>query len=230
MCFSATASFTAATVLGGIGLAAHLKVRERGERLLASVPLLFAAQQLAEGFVWLSLRDGGDPATLRIASKLFLLFATGLWPALAGLMAALPEPHPGKRRLMFALAGVGALLGAWLYGNILPHDVVPFCEGDTLPADAFSGNLSYPVGFIPFGTLARVVYLVVCTVPLVLSSNRRIAIFGVLLALSFALAYMLYSQTFISVWCFFGAALSAWLYGAIGRQPASGRIPEPAVG
>ena len=55
MCFSASASFVAAGVIGTIGLATLRHVREPRTLLFAAVPLLFAFHQLCEGFDWLGL-------------------------------------------------------------------------------------------------------------------------------------------------------------------------------
>ena len=58
MCFSATASFSAATVIGGIGAVTIWKTARPGYvRVLpfAAIPLLFAAQQVTEGFLWLEI-------------------------------------------------------------------------------------------------------------------------------------------------------------------------------
>jgi hypothetical protein len=57
MCFSATASFTAAAVMGGVGLATFKISKNKDQRYLASVPFLFAWQQLSEAWVWISIRD-----------------------------------------------------------------------------------------------------------------------------------------------------------------------------
>jgi hypothetical protein len=55
MCFSATASFGAAVVLGTIGIVAMSKAGTKPQRLLAAIPLIFAVQQVTEGLIWLSV-------------------------------------------------------------------------------------------------------------------------------------------------------------------------------
>ena len=57
MCFSATASFTAAVTLSALGAATLTQIRSRRELLLGSVPLLFSIQQFSEGLVWLTRDD-----------------------------------------------------------------------------------------------------------------------------------------------------------------------------
>ena len=52
MCFSATASFTAGTLVLGIGAVTMKSVRKPGELPYAAIPMLFALQQLIEGVIW----------------------------------------------------------------------------------------------------------------------------------------------------------------------------------
>ena len=73
MCFSATASFAAAGVLGTIGVATLRHVREPRSLLFASVPMLFAVHQFAEGMVWLGLNGQIGKIGLDHFSFLFTL-------------------------------------------------------------------------------------------------------------------------------------------------------------
>ena len=57
MCFSATANFVGSGVLVTAGFATLTRVKHRRELLFASLPVLFAAHQFIEGFIWLGL-DG----------------------------------------------------------------------------------------------------------------------------------------------------------------------------
>ena len=70
MCFSATASFSAAAVCGAIGV---LTVRRasRPDLMLALIPVIFALHQAFEGVVWLTrrTRTGGLPVPRFIPSK-----------------------------------------------------------------------------------------------------------------------------------------------------------------
>ena len=59
MCFSAEVSFTAAGVLGALGAVCIGQASRLREKPLAAIPLLFAAQQALEGFIWLSPLHGG---------------------------------------------------------------------------------------------------------------------------------------------------------------------------
>ena len=112
MCFSATASFGASGVIGAVGIATLIHVRQPRAVLFAALPLLFALHQFTEGFVWLGL-DGriGSIATDHFIF-LFLLYAKGILPFLVPLAVALMEPAGWRRTATAALA----LLGAGLCG------------------------------------------------------------------------------------------------------------------
>ena len=75
MCFSATGSFGVAAVLAGIGAVSMAREKAPSHRMLALVPMLFAAQQAAEGAVWITF----DHPSLRwlhmLAIVVFLAFA-----------------------------------------------------------------------------------------------------------------------------------------------------------
>ena len=72
MCFSATASFSAASITAVIGIATLRQVKHPRELLLAAMPLLFAVQQAIEGALWVSLPAGSDDG--RCAFPLFFWF------------------------------------------------------------------------------------------------------------------------------------------------------------
>ncbi|MED5468647.1 MAG: hypothetical protein VX542_00065, partial [Cyanobacteriota bacterium] len=87
MCFSASASFTAAAVLMPLGLYTHHLASEAnrpGYKPLALVPFFFGLQQFIEGFLWVGLDNGDavaapiEPLTT-ITSVGFLFFSYFFW-------------------------------------------------------------------------------------------------------------------------------------------------------
>jgi hypothetical protein len=68
---------------------------------------------------------------------------------------------------------------------------------------------------------AAALYALTILVPLLFSSHRLIRIFGVLAALSMALASVAYGFAYVSVWCFFAAVLSLYIVYMI-RHLAAG--------
>lgn len=91
MCFSATANFVGCAVLGTIGVATLLEVRQRRELLLAAVPCLFALHQGIEGFVWLGL-EHRLPEMVAHNAAAYVLYAQGILPFLLPLSLLLIEP------------------------------------------------------------------------------------------------------------------------------------------
>ncbi len=65
MCFSATGSFGVAAVIAGIGAVAIHQEKPPSHKLLALVPLLFAAQQVAEGVVWMTINRADEAAAAK---------------------------------------------------------------------------------------------------------------------------------------------------------------------
>ncbi|MEO6216413.1 MAG: DUF6629 family protein [Sphingomonas sp.] len=113
MCFSATASFVAAGLLGTIGVATLRHVREPRSLLFASVPMLFAVHQFAEGMVWLGLNGHIGRIGLDHFAFLFTLYAQGILPLLMPLAVALMEPPGWRRAVILGLAGIGAFVCLW---------------------------------------------------------------------------------------------------------------------
>lgn len=203
MCFSATASFVTAGVTGAIGIVCLVRAADRRELALAAIPALFALQQAVEGLLWLTLPvapAGGVATGLTLA---FLLVAEVFWPIYAPLAAILVETEP-RRRAAIALclaAGVGvALTMLWSIlsvphaAAIVGHHVVYVTERQ-------------PSAAIGLG------YLAATGVSLVLSSRRAVALLGVLVLAGSVAAFVLYWDTFVSVWCFFAAAASLVILG-----------------
>ncbi|MDZ5455640.1 DUF6629 family protein [Azohydromonas lata] len=107
MCFSANASLAAGTFLTGTGVMALRMVRHRSEFAYASIPLLFAIQQLTEAVVWFTF----DSALERIntgAAMLYSLFSHVLWPIYVPVAAWLLERTATRRKALGAVVAVGS--------------------------------------------------------------------------------------------------------------------------
>lgn len=203
MCFSATASFTAGTTLSVLGVATLTQVRSRKEVLLGIFPLLFATQQFIEGWVWLSLSQPSLSSLNSILTYGFLFFATGVWPILCPLSVYLLESKLLNRRILLGIIAAGILLGVYLFGSVVTHGVSP---------ESFSGNLLYSLNFIPFYELSKYLYLLITSLPFLMANDKWLKLFGIVVILSFGISEIFYKVTFVSVWCFFAAVLSAGLY------------------
>jgi hypothetical protein len=231
MCFSATASFTVgAALVPAAAYCTRQALRKDGRFLpLAVVPFFFAVQQFTEGLVWIGL-EHEDPALIQAASVAYLFFAMAFWPFWIPLSFLCSE---SRRGLAWAL-GVVMVLGlawTWLYLPIL------LSPGTYLTTEVFQHSIRYVIGDIAGYSLAsrwawRTGYLVIIVVPIAIgctrgqTNGRDTAVSvagGAALVASFVVAYYLYMQVFVSVWCFFAAVLALMLCYVFYRLPADHR-------
>ncbi|MGO8954452.1 MAG: DUF6629 family protein [Rhodomicrobium sp.] len=202
MCFSATASFSAAAITATIGVATLKQVRNWREFPLASMPLLFAVQQAIEGVLWLQLSAGSGREAVACLSLGFLIFAKVLWPAYIALAVLPVEPDPRRRQALYAIAIFGCSLSIYVLSRLIGSPVPAAIRGHSI---AYGGE-EYVL------TWQGLIYLLCTTVPLLLSSNRAVQNFGAAILVSFVVTAYTYFATFTSVWCFFAAANSSLLY------------------
>src|SRR5579884_1476267 len=117
MCFSAAGSFTLSGVLAAVGVASVTRDVQPPARIFAAVPLLFAAQQAAEGVVWLTIGSAHaarSAGVQPIAVDAFLAFALIVWPVWSPLSLRLIERNAARKKLLAALSalGTGIAIGA----------------------------------------------------------------------------------------------------------------------
>jgi hypothetical protein len=198
MCFSATASFVTAGITGTIGVVALTRVDGPREIPLAATPLLFAFQQCIEGLLWLILPSAPDGALSAALTILYLFFAEAFWPLYAPIAVWLIEPNDYRRHLMVVCLGVGAGVGVYLLWWILGHPHI---------ATILGGHIVYVTEYRQSDVVGAA-YLVATGLPLLLSSQRSVVVLGAIVLAGVVVAYTLYWDAFISVWCYFAAAAS----------------------
>ncbi|MEB3199643.1 MAG: DUF6629 family protein [Synechococcaceae cyanobacterium] len=239
MCFSSGASFTAAAGLLPLGLIALNQGRREGlPQLLplAAMPLGFGLQQALEGMVWLSIGpEGLQPLTPtgRMAALAYLGFALLAWLVWLPLLGwtLCPPLLQGRRRLMLGLLGLGLAGGLLLWVPLLLDPQAPLLV-------VTRGSIHYGINGPlrgPGGELCgRLLYAGVIVLPLLLVPGFRLRLYGLLVALAFALTWQLADHAFGSLWCYASAVLSTaipWVMAdpvlQEGLQPASG--PEGAL-
>ena len=203
MCFSAIVSFSASAGLSLLGIGTISRTTSKREILLASFPCLFALQQTLEGLVWLGNSNSYFSSIETISTYGFLLFATLLWLVLSPLSIYFLEQDVDRKRFLLGLAIGGLLLGIYLFGWIIYHGVNP---------QTFSGNLFYDLSFIPFYEVSKYLYLIVIALPFSIAQSSSLRIFGALVIVSFIISQIFFQVTMVSVWCFFAAILSGFLY------------------
>ena len=220
MCFSATASFVTAAALIPSGLYATVKARATNARHVpfAVYPLAFGVQQTFEGAIWLHI--GGHTVLDQQAAALgFTFFSHFFWLLWVPLSVWVVERGKIRRRVNLSVVLVGTLFGASLYVPLLLND-------GWLEVVLIQGSIDYRAtsvydGAIPrFGV--RAIYAVLIVAPLIFCSERHIQLFGVLVSMTVAGAVLFYGYAFISVWCFFAAALSLYLVVVVSHLSGEG--------
>jgi hypothetical protein len=197
MCFSATASFTAGTLLLAAGVVAQTRAKGPAQRAYAAIPLLFAVQQLTEGIIWLSF-DWSSPRFTGWATQFYSFFSHVLWPVYVPVAAWLTEPQVGRKKLLSWVCIAGFAIGAYLLYSMVASPIV---------ATPVGGHVDYQAPHF-YAALSMTAYLVATTVSLLLSSQRWVRVFGALALAAAVVAYAFYARWFISVWCFFAGVLS----------------------
>ena len=102
--------FSLSGVLAGVGMVSITRNGSRRYRMLAAVPFLFAAQQAAEGIVWLTLSRADQIAPHRLAVIAFLGIAFIVWPVWVSLAFRAVERTPDRRHVLTALAMFGLIV------------------------------------------------------------------------------------------------------------------------
>jgi hypothetical protein len=202
MCFSAEGSFVAAGVLAGVGGLSLYNVKSKAFIMFASIPLLFALQQFAEGIIWLTLSHKELSFIAYSAAIAFLAFALVLWPSWIPIsLYQLENKGSFRKKIFITLIIYGALF------SIASIYVLGF-----YPIDFYVVNSSivYATGMqIPFELLTMLlIYAIPSVGSFFVSSHKSIWFFGS--AVSLALTVTLYFKylQLISVWCYLAAVLS----------------------
>ena len=201
MCFSATASFVASGALI-LAAAASIKLaRNTAEKGLAQLPLVFAIQQLCEGFVWLALKHDDYEMYLIPARTAFVLIAWLGWPV---IIPAVYRAFIRKKQnvmpcnLLFAAGLVVAGINAW---NIYSSPLIAEIRGHHL----FYENAKAPL----LGNLTGTLYVCATLIPPFLSGDRKINIIGAVHTGMFLFVFLFHRPFLVSVWCYLGAVCSA---------------------
>jgi hypothetical protein len=211
MCFSPTASFTAAAVTGALGLIAVARTQRPQDLPLALTPVVFAVQQFLEGFVWLDLPvapHGANTAALVLA---YLVFAQVLWPAWAPFAVLSLEPDPRRRRMIWPCVFIGAAVSTWLLWRLVTAGAAATIQ---------DGHIAYDTGHSHVALVGAAYLTAVVLAPL-LSSSRTVVALGAIVGVGWIVAYAAYLAAFQSIWCYVAAVASGmvvWHFEARRRR------------
>jgi hypothetical protein len=226
MCFSATGSFAAAgvlTVIGGVSLSRH---RSPAYLMLAALPLVFAAQQVTEGIVWMTVDDQHHIQLHRIAVYAFLACALVIWPLWVPVALLRAENEPHHRKRLRALT--------WLGAAVSIYAVVLLVHGQPISRVA-RHSLCYDYQSTDdwAGLLYLLPYVTVTVAPFFVSHLNFAKWLGTTFLAALVVSAIFRLGALTSVWCFFSALLSGFLIASIElthrRMALPKRVPDTAI-
>ena len=208
MCFSATASFTSSALIAVVGVASLARSKGGEEWLFASIPLLFAFHQFAEGAVWLGLMHTPALGPVHVWGFIYMLYAQGLLTFLIPLSVWLIEPDHKRRLMVVPFFILGAVLTLYqLWALITVHTQIYVESHSVVYRNAATSHL----------TLA-ILYVVATCGALFFSGYRYIIALGAANLLGVLLVIWIKQYAFTSVWCTYAAVVSVLVYAHLARQ------------
>lgn len=218
MCYSPEADLVAGLVVGAAGIDALRHVDDRRDLALAAVPLVLAAHQLIEAVGWWGLQDRVPEMAGTLAIGAYLVIAMGVVPALVPYAVMRTERDPARGRLIIPFVVLGAVVSVVLLFSLA---IGPY--GATIGGRYIAYETTLPW----FGAIA-VSYVVAVCAPLLLSTHRRLVVFGMInIPIVIGLATLL-SAGFISLWCVW-AAVSSFVVTRHIREQSTRSHSDPSA-
>lgn len=204
MCFSTAASFASGAILTVIGLVSIKKVTHKRQILFASIPFIFAIQQFAEGFVWLSLLNDVSYFWRQLATYSFLFFALIIWPVWVPLSMLMMEKETKRKIALRVFFGLGLLFSLLSIIDLLIHKT---------EAQLTAYHIHYEI-FMPqnLKIIIGILYLIPTIISNFVSSIKGAVLMGIFVLISYLISRLYYNDYVISVWCFFSALISVKIY------------------
>ena len=204
MCFSPEASFAGGAIITAVGVFTLRKVHKPSQILFATIPLFFGFQQIAEGFVWLTIPLPQYIILQKIFVYTFMITAQVIWPVMIPLSVLFMEESKKKKKILFYFLSTGILLAAYYSFCLIFYHVNPQIDGFHI-----AYRTDYPKSLAVIATL---IYLAATIPPLFISSVKRTHLLAILMTLSCIITFIFFKQYLTSVWCFFAALISGVIY------------------
>jgi hypothetical protein len=218
MCFSPEADLTTGLIVGVIGVDAIRHASRPQQMVLAALPVLLAAHEIDEAFVWWGLRGQLPAGVTHAAIYIFLTVAFAL-PFLVPLATLGIEPVMERRRVMGALLVVGAGTTVALLLAVVGAPVGATIDGHHI---VYTAQISY-------GNLLVALYILATCGSMLVASSRLLVVFGLCnLGAVIAVSWLTFTG-FTSLWCAWAAltSIAIAVYLRRAEQPAAA-LPLPA--
>ncbi len=204
MCFSATASIVTGSVLLATGSHTITKASKSSYLMLASVPIIFSIQQFAESLIWICHNGASITSCSQIPVLIFVIIGQSFWPIWIPLSVLSLEKNADRRRVLKGFTFIGVMVSTYYLFHTIRYGV----EAKVLDHH-IDYNFNYPLSFV---SEVRWVYVLPTVLANFSSSLKEIKIFGILILLALVATQILFIQTAFSVWCFFAAIISIYIY------------------
>jgi hypothetical protein len=198
MCFSATASFTVGASLLGPGYYAIQRAESRAMLALACTPLIFSFHQIAEGFLWLSLKNPDFASWYQPALYSYSLISQPFWPIWVPLIIWLMEKEERRKKFIFYFLLLGAAVSLYMLYCLINYHISAVVE---------NSHIRYYRDF-PYLSIMRPMNFLTIAVTPFLSTLRYMKLLASVMMGSLIVTYIFFTHYLISVWCFFAAILS----------------------
>jgi hypothetical protein len=210
MCFSAQASFAASFVLLVVGIFALKNNKHKKYLMLSLTPILFAIQQFAEGVVWISLQNKAYACMQPVSTYVFLSFALLMWPIFSSLSLLLIEKHASRKSILEYFLSASIVWSLYVGITLFMHE--PF-------AAIVKNHIIY--GIMP--NIAKQIidvsiYAILTVVPFFITHIKQLHTLGALMLVTGIGSYFIWSFCVTSVWCFFAAISSIFIYYIVTRN------------
>lgn len=224
MCFSLQVSLTSGVVIATIGIVTLKSVTHPSQVLFACIPLLFGFQQLTEGVVWGGLNHSSiwkHELILTTATYLFLFLARVVWPCLFPLSLFQLEKHNRRRTILAGFVVMGTTVAIYYTWCLCVFQVTPQISCHHIDYQTnFPQAPSYPI--IAMYSLASIS-------PLFISSLPHIKVLGIFMLVSYLVTLICFVQFLTSVWCFFAALISTFIWVIIRGNRGNYVPPHPLL-
>jgi len=198
MCFSATASFAVGASLLGPGYYAIKRTESRAMLAFACTPLIFSFHQIAEGFLWLSLKNPDFASWYQPALYSYSLISQPFWPIWVPLIIWLMEKEERRKKFIFYFLLLGAAVSLYMLYCLINYNVSAVVE---------NSHIRYYRDFPYLNIMRPLNFLTIAVTPF-LSTLRYMKLLASVMMGSLIVTYIFFTHYLISVWCFFAAILS----------------------
>jgi len=203
MCFSTVASVGASAIIGSIAVVAMVKAKTTPQRLFATIPFVFAIQQLVEGMLWLSLKNSSLAAWQPFFNYTFLVFALMIWPIWIPITIRMLETDAKRKKVLNILLCIGSIIFV-VVGWMLFH----YSAQVMGTHHHLHYVVNFPLSLKKLVWLFSLLYFMTTIISSFVSSIPRMKWLGIVFLLAYIFAMIFYSGFIVSVWCYFSALLS----------------------